>query len=145
MPRKKKTMAEDPAAPVMLPSNENEVTEMLSPTVEDDLPEGPEMLPEVAKSPVPEIIPPEGLSASNRNRYLSSESYRELVDKMLPKYRNFGKAWTDEEREKLRELYTSKATDDELVSAFGRTIKGIYLELIKMREMRLAADAPAVL
>ena len=139
MTKRKKTVEKGPAPDlqeVALAASEKEIPSL---AIEDDLPEE-DLPPENPEEALPEceIEPPEVLSPQNKKRYLNDESYRKTADRMLSSYRNFGKAWTDEERALLRKLYLEGASDEVLVAELGRTEKGIYLELLKMREARLS-------
>ena len=134
MPRKKKIEAElsaipAPAADMFEPVSEAGVPD----TVEDDLPEGPS--PSSADAPI--VVAPSILTEKNRSRYLSDPSYRQTVDKMIPSFPNFGKQWTDEES-LLCQMYYDGASDKELEAKFGRTIRAIYLELLKMRKLEIS-------
>lgn len=135
MPRKRKNLTEESVMTETVEAVSGQEPQEILPFVEDDLPEGPE--PKTGPYTVP-IVAPEHLSPGNKKRYENNEAYRKMVDKMLPSYRNFGKTWNDEERELLRKLYKENATDEELEMTFGRTIKSIYMELIKMREFKIS-------
>ncbi len=135
MPRKRKNLTEEPVMTETGETVSGQEPQEILPFVEDDLPEGPE--PQGESYTIP-VVAPEHLSPVNKKRYENNEAYRKMVDKMLPSYRNFGKTWTDEERDLLRKLYKENATDEELEMTFGRTIKSICMELIKMRELKIS-------
>ncbi|MBQ8070429.1 MAG: hypothetical protein IJ202_06235 [Bacteroidales bacterium] len=139
MPRKKKITDEDSAA--FPPANEmtGSSAEVHAPSeAEDDLPEGPMPSTHPTTVDAPIVVPPPGLTEKNRSKYLSDPSYRKTVDKMLPSFRNFGKKWTDEERSLLCEMYYDGASDSELEAQFGRTIRAICLELVRMRKLEVS-------
>ena len=135
MPRKRKNLADGSVMNETEVAHSEQTPKEILPFIEDDLPEGPE--PQVEPC-IPPVVAPEILSPGNKKRYENNEAYRQMVDKMLPSYRNFGKKWTEEERELLRKLYNENASDEELEETFGRTLKSIYMELIKMRELKLS-------
>lgn len=135
MPRKRKNLTEESVMTETGAYASGQESQEILPLIEDDLPEGPE--PPTVPYAVP-VVAPEHLSPVNKKRYENNETYRKMVDKMLPSYRNFGKQWTDEEKDLLRKLYKENATDEELEKTFGRTLKSIFMELIKMRELKLS-------